>query len=350
FVNVASEAEFRLLVAFLLAALQPERPKVGLAVSGGQGSGKSALLKVLRQLVDPNEDEKRPLPKDVRSITIAGANSAMLTFENVSRLLPHIADSLCSIMTGAGHAERALYTDTDETLFKMTRAVIFNGIPDLTERGDLADRMIALVLPEIPEDKRQDEGEFWRAFEAARPRVLGALYDAVAGALRELPTVKIKKLPRMADAAKWVTAAETALGWKPGTFLADFQVSRQDASAVVLEASPLPAALVTLLVQTGKPLVSDTLGDALQWHGTATALHPLLLDIATANGQKRGFPAAPSVLGSELRRLAPALRARDIRLDFPRAETADRTRFVTITGKRSSVLAAWTAQTQTVQQ
>src|SRR5439155_3169985 len=341
FVNVASEAEFRLLVAFLLAALQPERPKVGLAVSGGQGSGKSALLKVLRQLVDPNEDEKRPLPKDVRSITIAGANSAMLTFENVSRLLPHIADSLCSIMTGAGHAERALYTDTDETLFKMTRAVIFNGIPDLTERGDLADRMIALVLPEIPEDKRQDEGEFWRAFEAARPRVLGALYNAVAGALRELPTVKIKKLPRMADAAKWVTAAETALGWEPGTFLADFQRVQQDASEVVLDASPVPAALLTLLVQTGKQLVTEALGDTLQWHGTAKALHAVLLDIARANDQKRDFPAAPNALSAELRRLAPVLRGGGLHVTFTRAKTEDRTRFVTIAGAKRVVVALY---------
>src|SRR5262249_38258392 len=101
FVNVTSEAEFRLVVAFLLSALQPERPKLGLAVSGEQGSGKSALLKVLRQLIDPNEAEKRPLPKDVRSLMIAGSNSAMLSFDNVSRLLPDIADSLCSVMTGA---------------------------------------------------------------------------------------------------------------------------------------------------------------------------------------------------------------------------------------------------------
>src|SRR5205807_1752303 len=125
-------------------------------------------------------------------------------------------------------------------LFKSTRPVLFNGIPDLTERGDLASRVIGLVLPPIPEGKRRDEAEFWAEFENKRPRILGALYDAVAGALRELPNVKIKKLPRMADAAKWVTAAEKALGWEPGTFLADFQAIQQDASAVVLEGSVMP--------------------------------------------------------------------------------------------------------------
>lgn len=331
FVNVASQRDFRLVVAFLLGALQPDRPKLGLAVSGEQGSGKSALLKVLRQLLDPNEAEKRPLPKDVRSLMIAGVNSALLSFDNISRLSPDIADALCSIMTGAGHAERALYTDADEMLFKVTRAVMFNGIPDLTERADLADRMIALMLSEIPANKRQDEGEFWTAFDVARPRILGALFDAVAGALREMPTVKVERLPRMADAAKWVTAAETVLGWEKGTFLADFNGIREETSAVVLEASPVPAALATLLVQSGEP----TEGDRLQWHGTAERLHAMLRDIATANGNQRRFPAAPNALGTELRRLAPALQERGIRVSFSRATTADRTRFVTLNAPRT---------------
>ncbi len=349
FVNVASEAEFRLVVAFLLAGLQPERPKPGLAVSGEQGSGKSVLLKVVRLLIDPNEAEKRPLPKDVRSLMIAGSNSAMLTFDNVSRLPPEIADALSSIMTGAGHAERALYTDADETLFKMTRAVIFNGIPDLTERGDLAERMISLVLPEIPTNKRRDEAEFWTAFERARPRILGALCDAVVGALRELPTVKIERLPRMADAAKWITAAEKALGWEPGTFLADFRAIQEEATAVVLDASPVPAALVTLLVQSGKQeRVADD--DVLRWHGTPEALHTVLLDIARANDQKRGFPAKANALSTELRRMTPALRTRGILVERGRKTDANRTRFVKITGKRIAVVAAFQAGTNTVQQ
>jgi hypothetical protein len=350
FVNVASDADFRLIVAFLLGVMMPEGSKPGLAIGGQQGSAKDTLQLVVRGLVDPNKAATRSLPRDTRTLMIAAQNSAILSFGNISHLPHWIADAFCRLMTGAAHAERQNYTDTEETLICVTRAVVFNGIPDLVERGDLADRMIALVLPEIPSDRRRTEGEFWLAFEAARPRILGALCDAVAGALRELPNVRIEKPPRMADFAKWVTAAEKALGWEDGTFLADFQGIREDANAVVLEASPIPPALVTLLVQTGKQTVSDTIGAVFQWHGTATALHAVLLDIVTASGQKQSFPAAPSVLGSDLRRLAPALRDRDICLDFTQAKTPDRTRFVTITGKRTSVLAAWTAQTQTVQQ
>ena len=45
-------------------------------------------------------------------------------------------------------------------------------------------------------------------------QILGALFDAVSGALRELPSTKLSSLPRMADFALWVTASEKALGWQ----------------------------------------------------------------------------------------------------------------------------------------
>src|SRR3546814_12373766 len=39
-------------------------------------------------------------------------------------------------------------------------------------------------------------------------RSLGALLDAASAALRELPNVRLPRVPRMADFAEWVTAAE----------------------------------------------------------------------------------------------------------------------------------------------
>ena len=55
---------------------------------------------------------------------------------------------------------------------------------------------------------RRDERQFWREFEAARPRILGALLDAVALGLRKLPALALRQLPRMADFATWASACE----------------------------------------------------------------------------------------------------------------------------------------------
>jgi hypothetical protein len=45
-------------------------------------------------------------------------------------------------------------------------------------RPDLADRAVFLTLESIPEERRWPEQELWAAFEAERPRLLGAVLDA----------------------------------------------------------------------------------------------------------------------------------------------------------------------------
>ena len=82
---------------------------------------------------------------------------------------------------------------------------------ELRDRPDLADRAIFLTLEPIPNDKRKLEAEMWAAFEVVRPRILGALLDAVATGLKRSPEIRLKRLPRMADFAIWATACETAL-------------------------------------------------------------------------------------------------------------------------------------------
>ena len=71
--------------------------------------------------------------------------------------------------------------------------------------------------PEPVLDARRPEAELRAAFDAARPRILGALLDAVVQGLRRLPDTKLERLPRLADFALWASACEPAI-WPPGTF------------------------------------------------------------------------------------------------------------------------------------
>ena len=74
-----------------------------------------------------------------------------------------------------------------------------------------------LTLEPIPKTRRAREAEFWSAFETKRPRILGALLDAVVEGLERLPHTRLEELPRMADFAVWATACSTAF-WPTGTF------------------------------------------------------------------------------------------------------------------------------------
>ncbi len=181
FLNVKSDEDFVLVVAWALAVLRDRGPYPALVLSGEQGSAKSTFSAVLRALLDPNTAPLRALPREDRDLFIAASNGHVLAFDNVSGLPAWISDTLCRLATGGGFAVRQLYTDQDEVLFDAARPVILNGIEDIVTRPDLADRAVFLTLEAIPEERRRPEAELWAAFDAERPRILGVLLDAVAG-------------------------------------------------------------------------------------------------------------------------------------------------------------------------
>jgi hypothetical protein len=236
------DKDFVLAVSFILAALRDRGPYPLLDLFGEHGAAKSTFTAVLRKLIDPNSAALRALPREDRDLFIAASNAHLLAFDNVSKMPDWISDTLCRLATGGGFATRQLYSDQDEALFDAMRPIILNGIEDIIGRPDLADRSIFLNLTNIPDDKRKAEAVFWKDFDNAHPRILGALLDGVARGLRELPNTKLDKLPRMADFALWASACEEAF-WDAGTFAKAYQLNRDDAVHTVIEADLVATAV-----------------------------------------------------------------------------------------------------------
>src|SRR5207248_6796976 len=139
-----------------------------------------------------------------------------LAFDNISYLPHWLSDAMCRMSTGGGFSVRTLYENDEETVFDAQRPQLINGIEQLADREDLLDRCLLVTLPAITDDKRRTEAEYWAEFEKARPRILGALLDAVSVGLRTLPGLKVGALPRMSDFGEWAIACEAGLGLKPG--------------------------------------------------------------------------------------------------------------------------------------
>jgi hypothetical protein len=318
FLNVHTDADFVLVVAWALACLRNHGPYPVIVLSGEQGSAKSTFSAILRALLDPNTAPLRALPREDRDLFIAASNGHVLAFDNVSGLPAWISDTLCRLATGGGFAVRQIYSDQDEVLFDAARPVILNGIEDIVTRPDLADRAVFLTLEPIPEDRRRPEQELWAAFEAERPRILGVLIDAVAKGLAELPRTKLDKLPRMADFALWATACETAL-WPQGTFWSAYCGNRDDAVEGVIDADPIAA------------VVSAVMTTRTEWTGTASELLGALAEVAGERAAKsKTWPDSPRALAGRLRRAATFLRKIGIDIGFGREGRA-RTRIIHIT-------------------
>ncbi|MCU9850556.1 hypothetical protein OEZ60_21510 [Defluviimonas sp. WL0024] len=307
FVNVGGEADFLLVLGWLLGALRPDGPYPILVLSGEQGSAKSTTTRVLRSLVDPSTLPARAFPGDERDLAIAAQGAHVLAFDNLSRIKPAMADGLCRLATGGGFATRKLHSDAEEVLFQATRPVILNGIPDLAERADLADRAITLTLPTIPETERAFESDFWERFEAARPRILAGLLDATSQAMADNDSVRLSERPRLADFARWVTAAEPTLGWPQSAFLAAYQANRRESEETAIDNNTVAAVVLAFVQSVG------------EWRGTASELAVTLRKRYPAETESaESFPRKPSIFGSELRRVAPLLRRQGVVIEHMR--------------------------------
>jgi hypothetical protein len=321
YVNVAEE-DWPLLVAWLVQVFGFPGPYPLLWLLGEQGSAKSTTGRVLRSLTDPNIAPLRAEPRNEQDLILSAHNSWVIVLDNLSHVSPQLSDALCRLSTGGGFSTRQLFKDTDEIIIDVQRPVLVTGIEELATRDDLLDRSIVLELPTIRDTGRRTEQELWRAFEADRPKLLGAILDAVAAMLAELPNVRLASPPRMADFARRGTALGVAQGWGECVFLDAYERNRANATGSVLEASVIYQPLLAVLRRRADG----------QWSGTC---HRLLEELTLEAGEKltrgRGWPATPRALGGRLRRLAPALRKSGITVTFAREGGDERQRLVTIT-------------------
>jgi hypothetical protein len=306
FLNVVGDGDFMLVLAWVAFSLSPWGPYPILVLQGEQGSAKSTTVRVLRALVDPAVEPLRALPKSERDLAIAAGNAWILAYDNLSGIPDSLSDALCRLATGRGFATRMLYTDDEEIIFSAMRPIILNGIDDIATRGDLQERSLLISLPSIPDDERREENTFWAEFEAARPKIFGALLGAVSAALRRARDVRLERKPRMADFAVRATAMEGYFGWEPGSFVDVYAGNRREASETLLANEPVFDAIKGLLHRR-------KVGGAELWIGTATQLLSTLGAFVDDDIKRsRAWPGGPQVLSRKMRRLAPALRSAGI--------------------------------------
>ena len=83
YLNVSNDADFILVVSWLLSALNGRGPYVILDVTGEQGTAKSTMLKLLRNLIDSNLADLRAPPKDEQNLAISAGNAHVLAYDNL---------------------------------------------------------------------------------------------------------------------------------------------------------------------------------------------------------------------------------------------------------------------------
>lgn len=304
FLNV-SDTNYTLILAWLANCFRPDYPFPVLILSGEQGSAKSTTSRLLRELVDPNKTAFRAAPRDERDLVIAANNAWICAFDNLSSVPNWLSDALCRISTGGGFATRTLFENEEETIFAAKRPILINGISDLANRSDLLDRALLVHLETIPEDRRKTESQFWSEFEREKANIFSGLLSAVNAALHNVESVRLERLPRMADFAEWSVAAENGLRLSADSFLNAYTQNRDNVNETALEGLPLADTIKTFCEKCG------------EFEGTMKEFLAKLNAIADDETKKnKEYPKTERGLRSKLTRINPNLRAVGIDIKF----------------------------------
>lgn len=246
-INCPDDNTWKMVAAWILGALNPESSYPILVVNGEQGSAKTHLSRFVRSFVDPSQASLCSFPPTERDLYVMAKNNWILGFDNIQTLTASQSRTLCCISTGGAMAPRKNYSDDGMAILNAKRPVILNGINNVVRMPDLLDRSIIIDLPAIPPSRRKLEADIRKQFHSIQPRVMGALYSAIAHAMANRHRVITPQIPRMADFAVWVTAAEGALGWVHGDFMEAYKANRVKGSDMTLEDHPVARAIMDFM-------------------------------------------------------------------------------------------------------
>jgi hypothetical protein len=212
------------------------------------------------------------------------------------------ADALCRLVTGEADSKRRLYTDDEDVIVELRRAVLLNGINVPTDRGDVLDRSLVVELERIPDGERRTEEELWDRFEAEHPKLLGALLDVLAKAVALKPSIKLSRRPRFADWGEYAASVYEVMGWGAEQFLKDWSEVVKVQNQATLDGSPVAQAIIKFM-------------DGKQEHvASSSDLHKKLESVAEELGVNRdkAWPKSASWLWKRVKEVLPVLAAEGI--------------------------------------
>ena len=309
FVNICDEQQQMLLLIYIVSCYVPNIPHPILLLHGPQGAAKTTLFRMLRRLVDPSEVEVLVFHRHEAQLIQQLSHHLAPYYDNLSDVPGSISDIFARAATGQGFSKRQLYSDDSDIIYKFRRCVGLNGINVVARKPDLLDRCLLFGLEPIEPNRRRTEQELRNDFEAQRPFLLGAAFDALSTAMKILPGVQTPYLPRMADFARWSCAIAEALDYRAEDFMAAYEANIRTRNDEVLNDDVL-ASIVMGFMETHE-----------EWEGTPSELLAALQDEAgkqSIDTKSKRWPKAPNALSRRLNILKTNLEAAGIRIDVSR--------------------------------
>lgn len=293
----APRTQVRYLATYMAAILRTGLPYPVLVLEGPAGSAKTAALKTIKSIIDPEAALVSTVPKGEQDLAIMCRSSYYVGIDNVSTIDLKMSNSFCRVSTGAHHRTRALYTGTDETILELHRPLVITGLNGIVDQADLASRTSLLNLEAIDPANVLESSEIERMLEEYRPSILGGLLDGFVAGLANLSAVHIAERTRLYDYTRFLCAIEYGFPWPNGEALAVFNEAQDSLYDQAIGKDRVALAVVNLMEYRNK------------WEGTVGELLGTLLPPI---GGEDYWPTTPHKLSRRVVHAVPLLKAKGI--------------------------------------
>jgi putative DNA primase/helicase len=311
-VNLKSERDRRLFKAYLATLPLEHLARPIFNASGAMGSGKTTIGRVAKRTWDPTAPET--VRFDPRDFLQKAMHAYIVMLDNQNTIPEWASDTLCRLVTGEADSKRRLYTDDEDVIIELRRAVILNGINVPTERGDVLDRSLVVELERIPDAERKTEEQIWERFEEEHAKLLGALFDVLSRAIAFKPSIKLSRRPRLADWGEYAAAVYEVMGWGSETFLNDWDEVVRVQNQATLDGSPVAQAIIKFME------------DEEEYTATSSELHSKLKVVAATLGvdveRDKAWPKSARWLWRRIKEVLSLLVAAGIEASRGRDESA----------------------------
>ena len=241
----------------------------------------------------------------------------------MSRIPEWISDLLCRAVTGGGFSKRKLYTNNEDVIYSLMRAIGFNGINLAATKADLLSRGLIIQTETIPKRNQRRMKAIWKEFERIKPELLGYIFDILTLVIKWKQENKgvelVKEYPRMADWSEWCEIIAHCMREQEGAFMNAYNENIDLQTQEVIEGSDIAIAL-QIFIESRPDKKFD---------GTATVLLHELNKISMQNDidiRNRYWPKTANRLSRGLRVLQRTLREIHIEIDWYTEKTKNKTR------------------------
>lgn len=309
-VNLKTDRDRRLFKAYLVTVPLEHVGRPIFNASGAMGSGKTTIGRIIKRLLDPTAPET--VRFDPRDFLQKAMHAYIVMLDNQNSIPEWAADTLCRLVTGEADSKRRLYTDDEDIIIELRRALILNGINVPTDRGDVLDRSLVVELERIPDGDRKTEEQLWELFAHKQPELLAAVFDTLSKAIAIKPSLELSRRPRLADWGEYAAAVYEVMGWGAQSFLEDWDEVVKVQNQGTLDGSPVAQAVIKLM-ETHEEVSL-----------TSSKMHQKLKEIAEEQGvdlvRDKAWPKSARWLWRRVKEVLPLLVAAGIEASREDAE------------------------------